>query len=132
MIALFTSGLSAMDTISAQTGENWFTASPINGEDYNTSSEWNSLKTANGGENETIIDTAEGYLYQTYQLARALMSILVSVFYIVPMVEALFNFSSMTVQMGTVVGTVLNGVLLIVYGISIYQLYKDASVKSYW
>lgn len=133
MIALFTSGLSAMDTISAQTGEDWFVASPINGSAYNTSDGWNSLKEANELEDdEGIIDTSASYLTNTYQLAKAMLKILVSIFYVVPMIEALFNFSSMTVHMGTIVGTVINAVLLIIYGISIYQLLRDAGIKYYW
>lgn len=133
MIALFTSGMSAMDTISAQTGEDWFVSSPINGSDYSTAEGWTSLKEANTiDSDESILDTSGAYLYNTYQLARTMIRILVSIFYIVPMIEALFNFSSMTVQMGTIVGTVLNAVLLIIYGISIYQLFRDAGIKYYW
>lgn len=133
MIALFTSGLSVIDTVSSQNGENWFVESPIDPDDYNTSGEWESLKgSAQNDDNTNIIDTSWGYLYQTYILARSLLRILVSVFYIVPLVESLFNFSTTAVAMGTAVGRILNAALLIIYGISIIQLLKDASLKSYW
>ena len=123
MIALFTSGLSVIDTVSSQNSESWFVASPIDPDDYNTTGEWESLKgSAQNDENTDILDTSWGYLYQTYILARSLLKILVSVFYIVPLVESLFNFSSTTVAMGPVVGRILNAALLIIYGISILYL----------
>lgn len=133
MIALFTSGLSVIDAVSTQNDEILFTASPINPEDYNNTGEWESLKSsANADDDPNIIDTSWGYLYQTYILARTLLKILISVFYIVPLIESLFNFSTTAVAMGTAVGRILNVALLIIYGISIIQLLKDASLKSYW
>ena len=128
ILALFSGGLGAVDSMMDLSGENWFTGdvSP-DIPDNNWENAVVDMEVENGG----LLDDVKSYLYNAYLLAGILLSMLKGVFFVGLIIADIFHYDVGGINITGIIAGVINIGVWIIYAIGLYQLKHGDSIKHY-
>lgn len=130
ILALFTGAVSAVDSFSDLTGEDWFSADI----DPNLpQTDWESVANdMSADSDESWFDEVYGYLQFAYLIVKTLISALKGVLFIGVVLNEMFYYEINGQNVVPIVSAVINIGVWIVYVIGLYQLKHGDSIRHYW